>query len=116
VLGGGMRQVGMLAAACLYALDHHVARLAQDHANAKRLAEGLARIRGVKILLQATNMVHVQFPPAHCEPLQRWLCERQILAAIGPTSRFATHLDVSAADVDRVVSAVQEFFDALPRR
>jgi threonine aldolase len=57
VLGGGMRQSGILAAACLYALEHNVERLADDHANATRLAAGLAGIAPVKVLSQATNMV-----------------------------------------------------------
>lgn len=62
VLGGGMRQAGVLAAACLYALEHNVERLAEDHANAAHLAEGLARIEPVKVMSHATNMVFAQFP------------------------------------------------------
>ncbi|GBE63764.1 threonine aldolase [Mycobacterium sp. MFM001] len=110
VLGGGMRQSGVLAAACLYALDHNVARLAEDHANAARLAEGLAQIDEVKAVSHATNMVFAEFPEAECAPLEAWLKERGILTQMLYSSRFVTHLDVSAEDVDTFVAAVQEYF------
>jgi threonine aldolase len=112
MLGGGMRQVGVLAAACRYALDHNVARLADDHANAERLAAGLAGIGEVKVLSQATNMVFAQFPQDHCAPLQAWLTERGILTQMLYATRFVTHLDVSAADIDTFVGAVKAYFTA----
>src|SRR5690606_4178284 len=65
VLGGGLRQSGFLAAACLHALDHHVDRLAQDHENAALLAQGLRDIEGVNVLAQDTNMVFAEFAPEH---------------------------------------------------
>ncbi|WP_028221714.1 low-specificity L-threonine aldolase [Paraburkholderia oxyphila] len=110
VLGGGMRQSGVLAAACLYALDHNVTRLADDHANAARLAAGLAQIDEVKVASQATNMVFAQFPQADCAPLEAWLKERGILTQMLYASRFVTHLDVSAADIDTFVAAVKDYF------
>ncbi|MFX1764425.1 low-specificity L-threonine aldolase [Paraburkholderia sp. A1RI-2L] len=110
MLGGGMRQAGVLAAACLYALDHNVARLADDHANAARLAAGLAQIDEVKVASQATNMVFAQFPQADCAPLEAWLKERGILTQMLYASRFVTHLDVSAADIDTFVAAVKGYF------
>ncbi|WP_322053539.1 low-specificity L-threonine aldolase, partial [Paraburkholderia bannensis] len=110
VLGGGMRQSGVLAAACLYALDHNVARLADDHANAARLAAGLAQIDQVKVMSQATNMVFVQFPQEHCAPLEAYLKERGILTQMLYASRFVTHLDVTAADIDTFVAAVKGYF------
>ncbi|WP_028228327.1 low-specificity L-threonine aldolase [Paraburkholderia ferrariae] len=110
VLGGGMRQAGVLAAACLYALDHNVARLADDHANAARLAAGLVQIDQVKVSSQATNMVFAQFPQADCAPLEAWLKERGILTQMLYASRFVTHLDVSAADIDTFVAAVKSYF------
>ena len=61
--GGGMRQVGILAAACLHALDHHVARLADDHARARRLAEGFARAAGVRVTTPDTNIVFAHLDP-----------------------------------------------------
>ncbi|WP_027817159.1 low-specificity L-threonine aldolase [Paraburkholderia bannensis] len=111
VLGGGMRQAGVLAAACLYALDHNVARLADDHANAARLAAGLAQIDEVKVTSHATNMVFAQFPQADCVPLEAWLKERGILTQMLYASRFVTHLDVSAADIDTFVAAVKAYFN-----
>ncbi|KVC68684.1 low-specificity L-threonine aldolase [Burkholderia stagnalis] len=110
VLGGGMRQAGILAAACLYALEHNVERLADDHANAAHLAEGLARIDEVKVLSHATNMVFAQFPEADCVSLEAWLKERGILTQMLYASRFVTHCDVSRADIDTFVSAVGGYF------
>ncbi|RFU49413.1 low-specificity L-threonine aldolase [Paraburkholderia sp. DHOC27] len=110
VLGGGMRQSGVLAAACLYALDHNVERLAEDHANAAHLAEGLAQIDAVKLQSVATNMVFAQFPAQHCAPLEAWLKERGILTQMLYASRFVTHKDVSRADIDTFVAAVKGYF------
>ncbi|WP_144638742.1 low-specificity L-threonine aldolase [Bordetella genomosp. 13] len=109
VLGGGMRQSGFLAAACLYALQNNVDRLAQDHANAERLARGLTDIDGVRIAAQDTNMVFAEFDAAKCDGLTEALGQQGILMRAvynGPT-RLVTHLDMSEADVDRVVAAVR---------
>ncbi|WP_322032216.1 low-specificity L-threonine aldolase [Paraburkholderia sp. J76] len=110
MLGGGMRQSGVLAAACLYALDHNFERLVEDHANAAHLAAGLAQIDQVKVLSQATNMVFAQFPQQHCAPLEAWLRERGILTQVLYGSRFVTHLDVSRADIDTFVNAIKQYF------
>jgi threonine aldolase len=110
VLGGGMRQSGILAAACLYALEHNVERLADDHANAAHLAERLACTGQVKVLSHATNMVFAQFSEADCVPLTEWLKERGILAKILEVSRFVTHRDVSHDDIDTFVDAVDAYF------
>lgn len=112
VLGGGMRQAGVLAAACLYALEHHVDGLALDHANAARLAAGLAGIPGVTVTDCATNMVFASFPPERCAALERDLAARGILAQILPSSRFVTHRDVDAAGIETVVAAVGELLGA----
>ncbi len=112
VLGGGMRQAGVLAAACLHALDHHVDGLAQDHDNAARLAAGLAEIDGIVIQAQATNMVFAQIPEKHCAPLEAWLKERGILTQMLYASRFVTHRDVSREDIDTVIGAVKGYFAA----
>ncbi|MFY2644332.1 low-specificity L-threonine aldolase [Achromobacter insuavis] len=108
VLGGGLRQSGVLAAACLYALEHNVERLAEDHANARLLADGLRGIAGVRVLSQDTNMVFVEFEPARCDALTAALAADGILmrAVYGGPTRLVTHLDVSNADVRRVVEAV----------
>jgi len=110
VLGGGMRQSGFLAAACLYAFDHHYQRLAQDHRNAERLAEGLGGIQELAVLGQATNMVFARFPQDHCGPLQAHLAGRGILARISAETRLVTHLDVGEADIGAVVAAVRQYF------
>ncbi|SMG02771.1 Low-specificity L-threonine aldolase [Burkholderia singularis] len=110
MLGGGMRQAGLLAAACLYALEHNVERLADDHANAGHLAQGLARIGEIKVLSQATNMVFAQLPEADCAPLETWLKARGILTQMLYSTRFVTHLDVSRDDIDTVVDAISAYF------
>jgi threonine aldolase len=112
VLGGGMRQSGILAAACLHALDHHVDRLAVDHANAERLAEGLRGVDAVKVLRQSTNMVFVEFPPADAEALTAHAQSRGVLmkAVYGGPTRLVTHLDVSRDDIDTVVGVVKDYF------
>ena len=108
MLGGGLRQAGVLAAACLYALEHNVERLAQDHDNARLLAEGLRAIPGVQVLSQDTNMVFAQFEPSRCDALTEALGKEGILmrAVYGGPTRLVTHLDVSAEDVRRVVETV----------
>ena len=108
MLGGGMRQVGILAAAGLHALEHNVTRLADDHANARRLADGLSAL-GFAVEPVQTNMVFAAFPKEACAPLQEHLRTRGILAFIAPRARLVTHLDVDAAGVDAVLAAVSEF-------
>jgi len=110
VLGGGMRQAGVLAAACLYALEHNVERLAEDHDNAAYLAAGLAQIDALKVQPHATNMVFAQIPQQHCAPLEAYLKERGILTQMLYASRFVTHMDVSRADMGTFVTAVKGYF------
>jgi threonine aldolase len=116
MLGGGMRQVGVLCAAALYALEHHVERLAEDHDNATRLARGLAELRGVSIDLSGvqTNIVAfdvLSMTAAEC--VSKAAEEGVRLNAIGPSRlRAVTHLDVSRADID---AALQRFARFLSR-
>jgi threonine aldolase len=112
VAGGGWRQAGMLAAACLHALDHHVARLAEDHARAARLAAGLREIAGIKLLGQYTNMVFVEVPPDRLRELDAHLKAASIRIGIGylPTLRLVTHLDVDDQGIERVIGAFRAFF------
>jgi threonine aldolase len=114
VAGGGWRQAGLLAAACTHALDHHVARLADDHARAARLAEGLAAIANVQLLGQHTNMVYVDVPVERLRDLDVHLRAREIRIGIGytPTLRLVTHLDVDDEGVARTVAAFEAFFAA----
>lgn len=111
VCGGGMRQSGMLAAACLHALDHHVERLTDDHARAARLAEGLRAASGISVLGQHTNMVFFETPAQHLPALRRHLEAHGILASIGylPSVRLVTHLDIDDAAIARTITAFQEF-------
>jgi threonine aldolase len=106
-LGGGMRQVGVLAAAGLYALEHHVARLADDHANAWVLAEGL-RDGGLEVQMPQTNIFYVDVPASHVSPLTAHLAARRIRASVATRMRLVTHLNVSRADV---VTAIRAFCD-----
>ena len=112
MLGGGLRQAGIVAAAGLYALEHHIDRLADDHANAVRLAEGLAAVDGVKIDSCATNMVFVRLDDEVLDErpdLREGLADRGVLTRWdGPQSRLVTHLDVSAADIETTIEAVTE--------
>lgn len=110
VVGGGMRQSGIIAAACQYALDHHVADLADDHRRAARLAEGLAKLPGVEITSQATNMVFARFPDEHVQPLSAWLKEHGILIELLYATRFVTHRDISDADIDKVIAVMEAYF------
>jgi threonine aldolase len=108
-LGGGLRQAGVIAAAGLYALQHHVARLADDHANAALLADGLSGL-GLGVEAPQTNIVHVAVPAAGVPDLQRHLAARGILASIGERTRLVTHLDVPRSAVHATVRAFGEFF------
>jgi threonine aldolase len=112
MLGGGMRQSGILAAACLYALDHHVERLEQDHANAERLARGLAGIQDLTVMGHATNMVFAEVAAAHCTPLADYAQAHGVMInrVYGGPMRLVTHLDVSQDDVDTVVKTVKAYF------
>ena len=111
--GGGMRQAGVLAAAALYALEHNVERLADDHALARRLADGLAGIEGLHVEAPQTNIVFVDLvgdAKARSAELIPYLKSRGILATGLYRLRFVTHLDVDAAGVDQATQAIQDFF------
>jgi threonine aldolase len=107
-LGGGMRQVGILAAAGLYALEHHVARLADDHANAAHLAAGLREL-GLSLEPPQTNIVFVDIPAEQVAPLAAHLESHGIRASVAVHMRLVTHLDVSRADVETALGAFRDF-------
>jgi len=104
ILGGAMRQAGIIAAAGLYALEHNIQRLAEDHANAERLAQGL-RDAGFEVEGPHTNMVFVKAPTGFADHL----LNNEILVLAGPRMRLVTHLDVSGAAIDRTLAAVRTF-------
>jgi threonine aldolase len=113
--GGAMRQSGLLAAAASYALDQQVDRLAEDHALARRLAEGLAGIEGVRVETPDTNILFVDLVGPARErsgELVPHLAQQGVLATGLYRLRFVTHLDVDAAGVDRAVAAIRSFFRA----
>jgi threonine aldolase len=111
--GGGMRQAGILAAAAIYALDHHVERLALDHALAKRLGEALSQIEGLAVDPVHSNIVFVDVREplkAKAAGLIEHLKAHGILATGLYRLRFVTHLDVDAEGVDRVIAVIQDYF------
>jgi threonine aldolase len=108
VAGGAMRQSGVLAAAALYALDHHVARLADDHVNARRLAEGLQGLPGVSVAPPQTNIVFVELAPDRARGAAERLQSRGVLATGPHKLRLVTHLDVTASDVERAILVLRE--------
>jgi threonine aldolase len=107
MVGGGMRQAGLLAAAGLYALEHQVERLAEDHANAAFLGKALAEL-GFTVEPVQTNMVYVQVGD-RAEKLKAFCAERGIVLSAAPRLRMVTHLDASASHMEQVVAAFAEF-------
>ena len=108
MLGGAMRQVGLIAAAGKHAIENHIDRLAEDHRNAERLAEGLATIDGLTVDAQNTNMVFVSASQS-TDGLEQRLLDRGVITRwSGRSSRMVLHLDVTAHDVDLAVSAIAE--------
>ena len=112
MLGGGMRQAGLLAAGAIHALDHHIDRLADDHALAQRLAEGLAGLPGLTVEPPQSNIVFADLQGPRASGLMEHLKSRGVLATGLYRLRFVTHLDVDAGGVDRVVAAVREHLTA----
>ncbi len=111
MLGGGMRQAGVLAAAALHALEHHVERLADDHALATRFADALQGIAGLSVVAPQTNIVFATVIDGRGPALLEYLKQRGVLATGLIGLRFVTHLDVTPAGVDRAVGAVHSFFE-----
>jgi threonine aldolase len=107
-LGGGMRQSGVLAAAGLYALEHHVQRLKEDHANAEYLAAGL-REAGLKVTPPQTNVVYIEVPASQIEALRAHLKHRGVIASVAPRTRLMTHMDLTRATIDAAIQAFREY-------
>ena len=110
MLGGAMRQAGVIAAAGLYALEHNVARIADDHANADRLARGLANVDGLTVEGAQTNMVFVRVPPDHVTALGAHLVANGVRTLPSARMRLVTHLDVNAMGIDCAIAAFRSFF------
>jgi threonine aldolase len=108
ILGGGMRQAGVIAAAGLYALENNVERLKEDHANAQRLAAGL-RKAGYEVSGPNTNMVLVRVSPEEAQGLGSHLKAKQIVVLPRAPMRLVTHLDVDAGAIERTVAAFGDY-------
>ena len=109
--GGGMRQVGLLAAAANHALDHHLERLADDHALAQRLAQGLQGVSGLTVRSAQTNIVFVDVADGRGPDLLAHLKAHGVLATGLIGLRFVTHLDVDAVGIDHALGSIRAFFD-----
>jgi threonine aldolase len=122
MLGGALRQVGVIAAGGLYALDNMIDRLADDHANAQRLAEGLRRIPGVSIDRDKVDMnmffITLSTPGMSAKDLSAQLREQGILCGAAkdgsPVMRLVTHYGIEQADIDRVIDAFAVALGAQP--
>jgi threonine aldolase len=108
ILGGGMRQAGVIAAAGLYALENNVQRLRIDHENAGRLARGLREL-GLEVQ-HHTNMVMVKIPADKAQALEAHMKKSGVLVLPRAPMRLVTHLDVDAAGIDRALAAFRSFF------
>jgi threonine aldolase len=103
-MGGAFRQSGIVAAGCLYALDHNVERLAEDHANARTLADGLAEL-GCEVVQPETNIVIFSAPEGFVEAMARHAVE--LSDTPDGRVRAVTHLDVNAADVEEALKVAR---------
>ncbi len=113
MLGGGMRQTGILAAAGILSLTEMTQRLGEDHDNARHLAELLMEIPGVTVDLESVqiNMVFASFDWPNLSDLQPWLKERGVIIGgyTGPEIRFVTHYGITTEDVERLIDLLKEF-------
>ena len=110
VVGGGMRQAGVLAAAGIYALENNVERLATDHENARALARALMGIEGVAVAPNGaqTNMLYINIEPQRSVRMREVLKSQGILISGQGSIRLVTHLDINRADIDRFAAAVRD--------
>jgi threonine aldolase len=122
MFGGGMRQVGIIAAAGIYALDHHTDQLGLDHANAKKLAQGLSQINGVKIDPNTVETNIIVFDVSETRTDPRRIVESLegqgiLMIPFGKTLiRAVTHLDVTSQDIERAIEMTADVFSSLKRR
>lgn len=107
MLGGGMRQAGILAAAGIYALTHNVERLSQDHEHASLLAEGLGRLSSMQLkAAPETNMVHLDLPAERFQALRDYLLDHDVRVS---TQRWVVHRDISQSDIEHVIECCADF-------
>jgi threonine aldolase len=108
MLGGGMRQAGVLAAAALHALDHHIDRLAEDHAHARALADGLQGLPGVTVTPPQSNILFVDLSPEKAPGVIDRLRAAGVLCTGLYRLRLVTHLDVSPTDIERAIGVLRK--------
>ncbi len=109
-----MRQAGILAAAGLYALEHHVDRLAEDHHNAGLLANGIQKFEELRVEnnCSQTNMVFIDIDADLCRDLATFLLTQHILISPGRNLRLVAHLDITTRDVKKIISTMSSFFSS----
>lgn len=110
MLGGGMRQAGVIAAGGLYALEHNIPRLAEDHDNAAYFAGELAKMKNLKVTSPQTNIFYVDIPQFVLKGLGDVLDLTRIRMSLGPRTRIVTHMDASRDDIDRAITVFGDFF------
>jgi threonine aldolase len=110
MLGGGMRQAGMIAAGGLYALEHNIGRLAEDHANAAYFAGELAKMKNIKVSTPQTNIFYVDIPSFVCQGLDDVLQLTRIRVSMAPRLRIVTHMDTKRDDIERAITVFGDFF------
>ncbi|MYM36107.1 low-specificity L-threonine aldolase [Duganella sp. FT94W] len=110
MLGGGMRQAGVIAAGGLYALEHNIPRLAEDHDNAAYFAAELAKMKNLKVSTPQTNIFYVDIPQFVLKGLGDVLELTRIRMSLGPRTRIVTHMDASRDDIDRAITVFGDFF------
>ncbi len=111
MLGGGMRQAGMLAGACIYALENNIARLAQDHENAEFFAKGLSEIEQLTVTYNSaqTNMVFIRLEN-DCFDFENFMKDKGVLISQGKEIRLVTHLNISRDDLKTTINAFKSYF------
>ncbi|MRX07570.1 low-specificity L-threonine aldolase [Pseudoduganella sp. FT25W] len=110
MLGGGMRQAGVIAAGGLYALEHNIPRLAEDHDNAAYFAGELAKMKGLKVSTPQTNIFYVDIPQFVQQGLSDVLELTRIRVSMSSRLRIVTHMDASRDDIDRAITVFGDFF------
>jgi len=110
MLGGGMRQAGVIAAGGLYALEHNVQRLAEDHENAAYFAGELAKMSSIKVSTPQTNIFYVDIPEDACRGLNDVLQLTRIRVSMSSRLRIVTHMDASREDIERAITVFGDFF------
>ncbi len=112
MLGGGMRQAGVIAAGGIYAIEHHVNRLADDHDRAARLALAIADIDGIELVDHATNMVFAKFTGMPANDAAEYLRTKGIIMSPGQIVRFVVHLGIDDEALDRVIAELRALLEA----